>query len=122
MATSDPVGENIEKGELEHELYETHKRIIFNKKRLDLVQTLLKMGLCTGDIYAFVCSQTDLCVSNSTPDRGTVTKAMRAKIRDITQTLKNDHREKKVKEKELLRLLGGRSWALRKRLRPSRIA
>ena len=82
-----------------------------------LMKKLLKSGLCTRDVYSFVCSQADLCETLYKPDESTVKSAMRMKIRDLIQTLKNDHRQKRLKENKLLIELGGRSWKVRKKLK-----
>ena len=117
-----PVGvRQIDEDETVSELVEAHRRIMMNESRLELMRSLLQRGLCTRDIYAFACSQADLCVTTSDPDRSTVKCAMKRKIRDIIQTIKMEHRKRRQKEKELLRQYGGKSWRLRKKIQKIKI-
>ena len=62
-------------------------------------------------------AQVDQCVTLSVLDWTTVRSAMKNKIRDLTRTLKNDHRIKNKLEKELLNHLNGKSWVLRKKIK-----
>ena len=118
MDLESPVGKwHIDEEETELELKEAHRNIIMNESRLGLMRNLLEHGLCTRDIYSFICSQADLCVTNSDPDRVTMKNAMKKKIQDLVQTIKNDHRKRRHCEKQLLRLVNGRSWVLRKKIR-----
>ena len=71
--------------------------------------SLLNSGLCTKDIYSFVCGQADLCVTLDIPDWTTTRSAMSNKIRDLTRTLKNDYKLKSDLEKELLQKLNADS-------------
>ena len=114
MEQSIPVGVRHIQEETELELTEAHKRISVNEIRLGLMKDLMKHGLCTKDIYSFACTQADLCAVISDPDKSTIGSAMRTKIRDLKQLLKNDHRQRRQKERELLIQMGGRSWKVRK--------
>ena len=87
MELRSPAGVSYIAGENELELLEAHRKIVSNESRLRLMETLLNMGLCTRDIYSFVCSQADLCESIVEPDRNTINSAMKIKIRDLKQTL-----------------------------------
>ena len=119
MDSNSPVGERPIGGdtELELELTEAYRRIIFNESRLGLMEKLLNHGLCTRDVYAFACKQADLCETLHVPDESTIKSAMRTKIRDLTQTLKIDHRKRRKTEMKLLNELGGRSWKLKKKIK-----
>ena len=117
MDHSSPNGERQIEGELELELREVHKKIICSETRLDLMKRLLELGLCTRDIYSFACSQADLCDTVCGLNETTIRSAMRGKIRDIIQTLKNYHRLRRKKEMELLKAMGGRSWKLLKKIK-----
>ena len=77
---------------IESELIEAHRRSIQNESRLHLMKNLLEKGLCTRDIYSFACTQADLCVTTADLDISTVKCAMKMKIRDLVQTIKNNHR------------------------------
>ena len=114
MERSTPVGTRHIEGEIISELTEAHRTIILNESRLKLMEDLLEKGLCTREIYSFACSQADICVTTSDLDRPTINSAMKTKIRDIRQTLKDDHRRRRLREKDLLSQLGGRSWKLRR--------
>ena len=116
MEQSIPVGVRHIQEETELELTEAHKRISVNEIRLGLMKDLMKHGLCTKDIYSFACTQADLCAVISDPDKSTIGSAMRTKIRDLKQLLKNDHRQRRQKERELLIQMGGRSWKVRKKI------
>ena len=117
MDQSAPVSEGLIEGEIRRELVEAHRKIIKDEARLKLVLKLLESKLCTRDIYSFACSQADRCETVSDLNWTMVKNALHTKIRDISQTLKIDHRRKRIKEKELLECLGGRSWALRSTIR-----
>ena len=104
----DPVGGRHICGEALSELREAHKTTIMNKNRLDLLKDLLSVGLCTRDIYSFACSQADQCSTLSDPDRSTIMYAMRTKIRDLKQVLKNNHRHRRQVEEKIHSLTGGR--------------
>ena len=117
MEVKSPVGARHIDGEIESELKEAHKKIIMNESRLDLMRDLLSSGLCTRDIYSFACSQADLCTTVLDPDRSTITSAMRTKIRDLKQTLKINHRNRRQLEEELHNQIGGRSWLTRKKIK-----
>ena len=109
MDQSAPVSEGLIEGEIRRELVEAHRKIIKDEARLKLVLKLLESKLCTRDIYSFACSQADRCETVSDLNWTMVKNALHTKIRDISQTLKIDHRRKRIKEKELLECLGGRS-------------
>ena len=114
---------HIDDGENTYELEEligTHRKIMRNKSRMQLIRSLLSKGLCTRDIYSFVCIQTDLCEVNTTLDRDTITSAMQAKIRDIKEALGVHYKVKKRQEDELLRKLDGNSNKWRRKLRAIR--
>ena len=110
MEHSSPTGERPIDGDTELELSEAYRKIISNESRLGLMEKLLNVGLCTRDVYSFACNQADLCETISDPDESTIRSAMKTKIRDLTQTLKNDHRRRRKIEIKLLEELGGRSW------------
>ena len=115
-----PVGiGHIDKG-LEEQLKEVYRRVMLNDTRRSLMTSLLNSGLCTRDIYSFVCAQVDLCTTLEVPDWTTVKCAMRNKIRDLTHTLKNDHELKNKLEKELLHQMKGKSWSLRKKIKETK--
>ena len=117
MEQDSPVGlRHIYSGHL-LELKEVHRRVILNDMRKSLMKSLLQSGLCTKDIYSFVCTQADLCETLDSPDWTTVRSAMHNKIRDIQQTLKNEHRQRNKLEKKVLDLYGGRGWKLRQAIK-----
>ena len=91
----------------EAELIKAHRKIILNNIRLKLLEDLLGMGLCTRDIYSFACTQADLCTAINDPDLTTIWSDMRSKIRDLKQSLKEDHLTRRRKERELLIQLEG---------------
>ena len=56
-----PVGtRHIDKG-LEEKLKEVYRRVVLNETTRSLMNSLLKSGLCTRDIYIFFCA----CTSRS---------------------------------------------------------
>ena len=101
----------------EAELKEAHRKIILNNIKIKLLKDLLGMGLCTRDVYSFACTQADLRTATNDPDWSTIKSAMKSKIRDLKQSLKEDHRRRREKERNLLTLLNGRSWKVRKKIR-----
>ena len=117
MEHSIPVGIRHIEGEIISELTEAHRKIILSESRLKLMEDLLKRRLCTRDIYSFACSQADICVTTSDLDWSTIKSAMLTKIRDLRQTLKDDHRIRRMREKDLLTQLGRRSWKVRKTIK-----
>ena len=117
MERSSPFGVRHIDGDTELELTEAYRKIISNESRLGLMEKLLDSGLCTRDIYSFACNQADTCETISDPDESTSKCAMKMKIRDLTQTLKNDHRRRRNIEMKLLEELGGRSWKLLKKIK-----
>ena len=111
---------HIEIGELEDELVETHRKVMWNETRLDLLNSLLRQGHCTRDVYSFICKQADQCENISLPDQRTMYSAMKLKIHDIKMSVNGYHRKRRQKEGEALRLLDGRSSLVRKKLRQIR--
>ena len=111
---------HIEIGELEDELVETHRKVMWNETRLDLLNSLLRQGHCTRDVYSFICKQADQCENISLPDLRTMHSAMKLKIHDIKTSINGYHRKRRQKEGEALRLLDGRSSLVRKKLRQIR--
>ena len=116
MERSIPVGTRHIYEETELELTEVHRKIFKNETRLGLMRDLTEHGLCTRDIYSFACSQADLCATILDPDKSTINSAMKTKIRDLKDLLKNEHRLRRQKERELLVQMGGRSWKVRKKI------
>ena len=117
MEVKNPDGGGHIERDIEPELKEAQRQIIMNESRLDLMRDLLASGLCTRDIYSFACAQADICTTTSDIDGTTVVSAMRSKIRDLKQTLKNNHRQRRRLEEELHKSLGGHSWPTRKKIR-----
>ena len=99
------------------ELSETHRNIMLYSARLKLLGDLLEMGLCTRDVYSFACKQIDLCATLMNPDWSTVRSAMKLKIRDLNQLLKEEHRKRRKKERELLEEFNGNSWKVRRKIK-----
>ena len=98
-------------------LYKTHMDVMENETRIWLLKSLLKQNLSTNDVYAFAVTQAGLRTTKKSLDKSTMVSAMRAKVSDIKATVSDQYRTKVVVERELLRALDGRSYALRKRLK-----
>ena len=112
-----PVDERQIEREIILELTEAHRNITLDESRLKLMKDLNNRGLCTRDIYSFACNQADLCVTTSELNRSLISSAMKTKIRDIEQALKDTHRRRRLNERELLEHYGGHSWKVRKKLK-----
>ena len=111
----DQDGSDVEKHiagdiDVEAELKEAHRKIMLNSTRLKLLEDLLNMGLCTRDVYSFACTQADLCTTLEDLDWTTIRSAMKLKIRDLKQTLKDIHLRRRKLERELLQEFNGNSW------------
>ena len=117
MVTESPVGERYIEREVETELREVHRKIIANESRIKLMRDLLEAGLCTRDIYSFACGQADICTTIFEPDNSTIVSAMRTKVRDLKQALKDDYRVRRRLEGELHKALGKRSWVTRRKIK-----
>ena len=89
-----PAARNIsqdgDKGDicgLECRLTETLKFIMKTECRIWLIKSLLKLDLCTRDIYFFALNQARMRVEDKLLDKQTVRAAMNTKLRDLRMVL-----------------------------------
>ena len=54
-----PVGERHIEGGTRRELVKAHRRVMMNETKIQLIKKLLRMGLCTNDVYFFICNQAE---------------------------------------------------------------
>ena len=92
----------------------THKKVVSDEMRIWLIRQLTDRGLTTRDIYSFVYKQAKLRSFYRILDKQTMKSAIHAKLKDLRFTMKSKCKTKKHQEKCLLKLLGGRSYSLRR--------
>ena len=100
--------------ELKNSILETYMDIMKDESREQLFKSLMKRGLVTNDIYAFVSQQAMNMDCQSGVDNKTMMAAMNAKLKDVRRSKRKKYRIKKKKEDELLETIDNKRSTFKK--------
>ena len=107
-------------GDLLDRLNKDCDRVLDEKQRLQLLQTMKKRNIYTRDIMAFAVNQADTRRVLKVIDNRTTHSAMTTKIKDSKESLRMVNKEKSMTIRAYLDTVGGKKYRLRRTLKAIR--